>query len=411
CKNWRLCIVFKYLLFFQWHSYGVRDYVVFIIGPNCQVPLSHAVQTAQRVSFMQCLYNSPSEHHQGQEDYDTLQTIGQVCYYPEITSSFVRNTDVYTNIAAFAAINIEITLYMYIHIRFRSENTTQLIIHIPEQRHAFDYGRGRPFAGFHGKQGFNRSYCLGGQGFIAFWPLQIYNNDSNIHSSSVTIVMLKTTLSSELVRRGGYCGTSLSRISLNCSIGHMLLKDVIVSGTKLSTEDTPDLITVEDPSQYCLGQMYRNASEPGRGTIPVAVACFQEFKSEKTPIEVTGFLTLVSVLFLLVTLAVYMYLPQMRDLQGQCYMCMCISMAIGFLVYFWMMATFFWMNVISINVYRTVIDASYLKKTERKQYALYSCYAWGCSVVLLFVALVTNFVEGDHLKPGIGTTACWFQGK
>ncbi|XP_073950462.1 probable G-protein coupled receptor Mth-like 3 [Choristoneura fumiferana] len=238
----------------------------------------------------------------------------------------------------------------------------------------------------------------------------------------------------ELVRRGGYCGTSLSRISLNCSIGHMLLKDVIVSGTKLSTEDTPDLITVEDPSQYCLGQMYRNASEPGRGTIPVAVACFQEFKSEKTPIEVTGFLTLVSVLFLLVTLAVYMYLPQMRDLQGQCYMCMCISMAIGFLslgilqlspgfiitevcattgflVYFWMMATFFWMNVISINVYRTVIDASYLKKTERKQYALYSCYAWGCSVVLLFVALVTNFVEGDHLKPGIGTTACWFQGR
>lgn len=35
---------------------------------------------------------------------------------------FQRNTDVYTNIATFAAINIEITLYMYIHIRLRSEN-------------------------------------------------------------------------------------------------------------------------------------------------------------------------------------------------------------------------------------------------------------------------------------------------
>lgn len=53
----------------------------------------------------------------------------------------------------------------------------------------------------------------------------------------------------QIVRRGGYCGTSLFRISLNCSFGHMLLKHVIVSGTKLSTEDSPDLVTAEDPSQ------------------------------------------------------------------------------------------------------------------------------------------------------------------
>ncbi|XP_063387762.1 G-protein coupled receptor Mth2-like [Cydia fagiglandana] len=238
----------------------------------------------------------------------------------------------------------------------------------------------------------------------------------------------------EILRPGGFCGESKKRVNLNCTLGHMLLKEVIVDGTKLYTEDAPNFVIAEDPAEYCLGQMYRNASQPGLGTIAAAIACFQEFHKDSRPIEVTGFLTLVSVLFLLATLAVYMYLPEMRDLQGQCYMCMCISMAIGFLslgilqlspghyttevcavtgflVYFWMIATFFWMNVICINVYRNVIDSSYLKKTERKQFGIYSIYAWGCSVILLFVALITNFVEGDHLKPGIGTTTCWFQGR
>ncbi|GBP03934.1 Probable G-protein coupled receptor Mth-like 1 [Eumeta japonica] len=48
---------------------------------------------------------------------------------------------------------------------------------------------------------------------------------------------------------------------------------------------------------------------------------------------------------------------------------------------------------------------------ERNQYAIYSCYAWGGTMALLFVALVTNYVEGDHYKPGIGlNNACWFRG-
>lgn len=220
---------------------------------------------------------------------------------------------------------------------------------------------------------------------------------------------------------------------MNCSSGHMLLKDVILNGFKVSTQDSPGYVFVENPDLYCLGKMYKNASDRSLGTIPVAVVCFEEIKSSGNDIETGGVLTLVSVLFLLTTFAVYMYLPQMRDLQGLCYMCMCVSMALGFLslgvlqlspgfrgeictitgflVYFWMMATFFWMNVISINMYRTVKDASYLKKTEKKQYFMYNCYAWGFTIFFLIVALITNFAEGNHYKPGIGDSSCWFNGR
>ncbi|XP_047537058.1 probable G-protein coupled receptor Mth-like 3 [Vanessa atalanta] len=237
----------------------------------------------------------------------------------------------------------------------------------------------------------------------------------------------------EIIRPRGFCGNATSKINMHCTLGHMLLKDVILNGYKVSTQDSPSYVFVEDPSLYCLGKMYKNTSDPNLGTIPVAVVCFEEIKSRSNNIETGGVLTLISVLFLLATFAVYMYMPQMRDLQGVCYMCMCASMALGFLslgvlqlspgfsgeictisgflVYFWMMATFFWMNVISINMYRTVEDASYLKKTEKKQYFIYNCYAWGCTIFFLIVALITNFAEGNHYKPGIGDNSCWFNGR
>ncbi|XP_075982999.1 putative G-protein coupled receptor Mth-like 3 [Anticarsia gemmatalis] len=239
----------------------------------------------------------------------------------------------------------------------------------------------------------------------------------------------------QILKPKGFCGDSNESMrSMNCSYGRMVLRDVVLDGDKVSTLDSPGFVFVEDPNLYCLGDMYRNNSDPSQGTVPVAIVCFEEgSRSSSNDIETSGILTLISVFFLVATTAFYAYLPQLRDLQGMCYMCMCISMALGFLslgvlqlspgfrgqictitgflVYTWMLATFFWMNVICINMYRTVLDATYMKKTERKQYFLYSCYAWGCTLLFLTVTVITNVVEGDHFKPGFGESSCWFQGR
>lgn len=37
---------------------------------------------------------------------------------------------------------------------------------------------------------------------------------------------------------------------MNCSSGHMLLKDVILNGFKVSTQDSPGYVFVENPDLY-----------------------------------------------------------------------------------------------------------------------------------------------------------------
>lgn len=250
---------------------------------------------------------------------------------------------------------------------------------------------------------------------------------------SVVLSIMQCCPNGDILRTGGYCGTGMEKMQkMNCSYGRMVLRDVVLDGEKVSTMDTPGYVFVQDPTQYCLGFMYRNISDTAFGLVKVAVVCFEEVPKSDY-IETSGILTIISVFFLVATTAFYAYLPQLRDLQGKCYMCMCISMALGFLslgvlqlspgfigemctitgflVYTWMMATFFWMNVISINMYRTVLDSTSMKKTEKKQYFIYSCYAWGCTLLFLIVTVITDLVEGDHWKPGIGDGSCWFSGR
>nr|QZD25058.1 GPCR25 [Spodoptera exigua] len=248
---------------------------------------------------------------------------------------------------------------------------------------------------------------------------------------SLTLAVTPCCPNGEMLIPKGFCGTE-KMTAINCTNGRIVLRDIILDGTKVSTQDSPGFVFVEDPNQYCVADMYKNNSEHSLGTVKVAIVCFEKI-SKTSDIETSGILTLISVFFLVATNAVYTFLPQLRDLQGLCYMCMCISMALGFLslgilqlspgfrgeictvtgflVYTWMMATFFWMNVICINVYRSALDSSYLKKTEKKQYFLYSCYAWGCTLLFLTVTLIANFVEGEHYKPGFGNGSCWFSGR
>lgn len=71
------------------------------------------------------------------------------------------------------------------------------------------------------------------------------------------------------------------------------------------------LKTVFCSYRYCTGHMYRNFTSPEQGLTPIAVVCFQK-DTVYNDLETSGILTLVSVFFLIATIAVYSYLPQMR---------------------------------------------------------------------------------------------------
>ncbi|XP_053613819.1 G-protein coupled receptor Mth-like [Plodia interpunctella] len=241
-------------------------------------------------------------------------------------------------------------------------------------------------------------------------------------------------LDGSLIYTGGFCGEDkINKVALNCNDGRLVLNDIVLNGDKVSTMDTPGYVFVEDTSQYCIGNMVKSSNRTPAELTRVALVCFEQVSQSDSDLETSGILTIISVFFLLATVVVYGYIPELRDLQGLCYMCMCISMAFGFLclgslqltrwitgalctttgffIYTWMMATFFWMNVICINVYRTVHDAAHLRNTEKKQYFFYSCYAWGGTLLFLTISLITNFVEGNHLKPDFGKGSCWFSGR
>lgn len=52
----------------------------------------------------------------------------------------------------------------------------------------------------------------------------------------------------EIVKQKGYCNAQ-HKVDINCSNGRLLLEDIILDGDKVSTQDSPGFIFVEDPSQ------------------------------------------------------------------------------------------------------------------------------------------------------------------
>lgn len=176
-------------------------------------------------------------------------------------------------------------------------------------------------------------------------------------------------------------------------------------------------------NQFCL--MQNNISQP-----VTPFVCFEpqeEFKYALYPIGM-----LLSVPFLLVTFFVYACIPELRNMHGKSLMCYVLGLAAGYtvlslvqmglfegsslhckvsgyLVYFWFMVSFFWLNVMSFDIYWTFRGVRGAKSTERKKFALYSLYAWGCPLLLITISLIFDHTEliPPNFRPQIGVTRCF----
>ncbi|XP_071446665.1 probable G-protein coupled receptor Mth-like 3 [Hetaerina americana] len=145
----------------------------------------------------------------------------------------------------------------------------------------------------------------------------------------------------------------------------------------------------------------------------------------------------ISIVFIVASLAVYAIEPKLRNLCGKCmifYMCSLLSSYVtlttvqvigesipdggcrvfGFIIYFSLLCTFFWLNILCIDITLTFRASRSIAgnpaERDRKKFVIYSVYAWGMPLLITAICMVTELHPGvpDHiLKPHFELT-CWF---
>ncbi|XP_023242319.1 latrophilin receptor-like protein A [Centruroides sculpturatus] len=88
---------------------------------------------------------------------------------------------------------------------------------------------------------------------------------------------------------------------------------------------------------------------------------------------------------------------------------------LGLANYYFMMSSFFWINSISFNVFRSFRQATtklrLSKHNNVKRFFFYSLYSWGLPFVFLIVVVVGDETDAypEYLKPGFKSRNCWFR--
>ncbi|EZA62452.1 G-protein coupled receptor Mth2, partial [Ooceraea biroi] len=147
---------------------------------------------------------------------------------------------------------------------------------------------------------------------------------------------------------------------------------------------------------------------------------------------------LISVPFLLLTIAAYMITPRLRDIHGKalCHYCGCLALAfltlaitqlassylplqvcisIAFVIQFSFVACFFWLNVLCIEIWSLVRHLThhraYRRIPSKTLFFYYSIWAWGPSAILILVSMTMELsptIPMTYVKPTFGEN-CWFK--
>ncbi|KAL2743950.1 G-protein coupled receptor Mth2-like [Vespula maculifrons] len=169
---------------------------------------------------------------------------------------------------------------------------------------------------------------------------------------------------------------------------------------------------------------------------PSAFVCFEETYMDEPPLwkSILFFiLSMISAIFLIVTLTVYLILPELREIQDKAmmgavsslaisYIILCIQhikeyeseeitmcVTLAFFLYYAFITAFFWLNIVAFNIWRTVWFKNFPIK-DRVLFPIYCVFGWFVPTCFLISALVAHHIQGSHLKPHFGEYRCWFNG-
>lgn len=260
--------------------------------------------------------------------------------------------------------------------------------------------------------------------FILVWATQSTGAETNVHCCPEGLMWLHSM----------NC-TNGTRIQLNCPYGSYLVDPNVYESdnfTVLHEENTAWLLLNNEriPSDsFCV-------ADPGNGNPQVALVCFDdEFLGNSSVWKDTLFciLSIISAIFLIITLAVYVLLPELREVQDKAMMAAVTSLAVSYIVlsiqdlrnpndddvlicvalgvilYFGFISVFFWLNIVAFNIWRSVWFKNFIIR-DKPLFMIYCIYGWGGPFCFLTTVLITHHIDGNHLKPGFGEKSCWFSG-
>ncbi|XP_013116212.1 G-protein coupled receptor Mth2-like [Stomoxys calcitrans] len=186
-----------------------------------------------------------------------------------------------------------------------------------------------------------------------------------------------------------------------------------------------------DTVSYCLTPYQYNGTVKNV-LVPMSCAKRNEIT---TSLAFHSYAALVTVLFLIPTVFVYLWLKELREnMRGKLLICYLFSLIIsysilsyiniseqvfdekmcsflGFTCYFFFIAAFLWLSVLCFDIwinFKTHRVASSNAKNALR-FICYSCYAWGMASFLTFLAMLCQWSDkiSEDYKPGIGEDVCW----
>ncbi|XP_055537389.1 G-protein coupled receptor Mth2-like isoform X1 [Wyeomyia smithii] len=186
-------------------------------------------------------------------------------------------------------------------------------------------------------------------------------------------------------------------------------------------DDTGTIQTVEDISvpqlEYCLA-----IADSISTAIPYLCPLIEEAKVSYS----IGIV--LSIPFLVATLLIYVCIPELRNIHGKSLICYTLALTVtyivllfinfhstvipcsvlGYMLYFSVLVSFFWLNVMCIDIFWT-FSSGVVMRNERKRFLYYSLYAFGSPVVILVLALIFDFTElvPEEYRPRFGEPSCF----
>uniref|UniRef100_T1JFW2 G-protein coupled receptors family 2 profile 2 domain-containing protein n=1 Tax=Strigamia maritima TaxID=126957 RepID=T1JFW2_STRMM len=137
---------------------------------------------------------------------------------------------------------------------------------------------------------------------------------------------------------------------------------------------------------------------------------------------------LVSVFFLTCHISIYGTFSKLRNLPGKSLLSLSVMLLCGqvlffgvtrirpggfcefiaVMMHFCFLSSFFWMNVMAVDICRTFTVLQYHSTSSAKKYKQYASYAWGFSALIVGSSIIVdNSNLFPTLKPNYGNAMCW----